>query len=1845
MKVVAVDRDRASRAGGLEDGAVFGIQTSATLVGAASTHQTRHTKRRRRMESVPPRRQDSRPLASDDHSHGAASCGPSRSDVEAFFLHEPVTEQEVETVAPFIEEAVRRAQERCLRDPFSAQRNKSESDEILEGEEKAEGGIPDTADPDDGLDHHPAAMLEGGGELEPDFDSLVDRPREYQRRLFELAKERNIIVHLGTGMGKTLIAVLLIKHYLQLDPTKRILFLVPSHALVLQQGDVLRANLACRVGTASHRQELFGLGQGADREELCASAVLVSTHGAMKHLLASYGDIFSMDRVSLLVLDECHNCLKNSDYAQIMRDFYHPCPAENRPRVLGLTASPLINYQTPACMAQQLDELEKNMDSIIVSPRALGFDSSLLCKNAEEHRIAYDAWEGLPSDYPAKDTSLLQPARLKDLKQFDEVYKSLGPLALAEYCRLYEGTLERNLFEDESSTQFECALEWLRTLRAFCKRQCQLDATESKGRSNKLLALEKLLREQLKEQPDAVGVVFARMRKMAEALDLYFRRQAPVVLRDTPEPIPPLRDVRILHDDGATVVSSLKDDEPSIDLPRRLGANCPDFVGASDPSGAMSDQKFDGSVESSKVQANQADQCSNRRSTLLVDTNDQFDDAEDDPTSPQVRALDASRSEPYASPFKSLATVAAPCALPSSDPASSQFRDEDEEENVEDGGVGAANVHSPVEAVPESRARPPSLHPHPATRLESFDLSQTTEPAKNLEPIRNIFRAESIRTAALIGGTSDILRRAFKTQLTETEMELMLREMREQEHKVRQVLKNLRCGEINVLIATSVVEEGVDVQACSFVAAFDSIDTIKSFVQMKGRARQHNAKFFVFEHSGARLPLNSLQEKETEILNVLKSRDAMFTPLHLSPPDRVEYALHASEAEAAKQGSFKTTRALVTVQTAKSVLFRFITSQPMDPLSSLFRQSLGSYVPQYHENKNGLTLPAYIGDRCNRDLLLPIELRLMHESEKEKRLAIMAIVRLYKLGLLSDRLQPLSAPDFQQWLLHRSPETAEMDSRGPTDGDSQVPARAAPLCENTDLFVYRLSQSSELLHEFEMVLAGNNTHLALLSPIRLDVGPALVEKHSEFGQVSISLSSPSSFNISSGELKVLTTFFEVLFNARWRRKTGQAKKSLLYAAESYPDCKSIVLFNYSVCCIGADGDLRWDLMNLVIEESCRSKADRSSAIQNFKGSHNEGFLEPRLCCPLYNERTYIVYGPTNIRLSDPFLKDNGLFSTYHDYFKLEKGLELPMTTQLMLAQHVWRLPSRRPLVEISHRVRPSSSPPSTYRVCPGLGCILLPQHACVEKPVANAGLILATTFLPQVLYQLDQRMVALRFIEHLEQHLPKLSSLLKSLCLDEVIQVLSTKSCSEVRNHEILEWLGDAVLKLIHSETLMKFSKHDTLIGNAHEGILNSLRSGMGCNKRLESTCKRLGINYFILNSPLGRATWSPHPLQLHPPCSSVLDGKCCADVIEALLGVSHLYEGYLFSLDVAAELKINIDPDAMSGLGDDGAEIEKLQPGIIGWQPEILELVEEMTRYKFPANHPLLAESLTHPTAFDARTPSYQRLEWFGDAVLCLAAREWIYREFPDENVNTMGAMERVLVSNETLAFLSLYHGIHKFINHNDPTLPGRFLSYEKSIRHRSCGLWGSDPPKAMADVVESILGAVHLHGGLACGQQATQQVLKPVLELILHIRDTGNLRAMDQLLRHPRSLVQQLGGKHMSIRQCPESKFACDSPDTMVWNRLQHYSRAHRSSARSVAHVSCLGVNLVAVADDAPSAATHRACELVLAALDRNPELKKRLHEMRTAASRTPKDEDFEDPDNEGGDGRDEDDILLVS
>ncbi|KAF2749200.1 dicer-like protein-like protein 2 [Sporormia fimetaria CBS 119925] len=58
-------------------------------------------------------------------------------------------------------------------------------------------------------------------------------------------------------------------------------------------------------------------------------------------------------------------------------------------------------------------------------------------------------------------------------------------------------------------------------------------------------------------------------------------------------------------------------------------------------------------------------------------------------------------------------------------------------------------------------------------------------------------------------------------------------------------LDHFRAGQINVVIATSVLEEGIDVSSCSMVLCMEAPENLKSFIQRRGRARKPKSKYYI----------------------------------------------------------------------------------------------------------------------------------------------------------------------------------------------------------------------------------------------------------------------------------------------------------------------------------------------------------------------------------------------------------------------------------------------------------------------------------------------------------------------------------------------------------------------------------------------------------------------------------------------------------------------------------------------------------------------------------------------------------------------------------------------------------------------------------------------------------------------------------------------------------------------------------------------------------------------------------------------------------------------------------------
>ncbi|WP_456369828.1 DEAD/DEAH box helicase [Geoglobus sp.] len=156
--------------------------------------------------------------------------------------------------------------------------------------------------------------------------------RGYQLSLAASALMENTLIVLPTGLGKTVVALLVIASRL-LNHDGKVLFLAPTKPLVEQHAEFLRRTL--RVGE-DEIVSVSGENPPEKRPEMYAKArVVVSTPQVVENDILT-GRLDLGDFV-LAIFDEAHRAVGNYSYVFIAREYVQ---RSRNPLILGITASP-----------------------------------------------------------------------------------------------------------------------------------------------------------------------------------------------------------------------------------------------------------------------------------------------------------------------------------------------------------------------------------------------------------------------------------------------------------------------------------------------------------------------------------------------------------------------------------------------------------------------------------------------------------------------------------------------------------------------------------------------------------------------------------------------------------------------------------------------------------------------------------------------------------------------------------------------------------------------------------------------------------------------------------------------------------------------------------------------------------------------------------------------------------------------------------------------------------------------------------------------------------------------------------------------------------------------------------------------------------------------------------------------------------------------------------------------------------------------------------------------------------------------------------------------------------------
>lgn len=162
-------------------------------------------------------------------------------------------------------------------------------------------------------------------------------------------------------------------------------------------------------------------------------------------------------------------------------------------------------------------------------------------------------------------------------------------------------------------------------------------------------------------------------------------------------------------------------------------------------------------------------------------------------------------------------------------------------------------------------------------------------------------------------------------------------------------------------------------------------------------------------------------------------------------------------------------------------------------------------------------------------------------------------------------------------------------------------------------------------------------------------------------------------------------------------------------------------------------------------------------------------------------------------------------------------------------------------------------------------------------------------------------------------------------------------------------------------------------------------------------------------------------------------------------------------------------------------------------------------------ADASLLKRALTHSSLSGGNETvrDLERLEFLGDRVLGLLTAETLWRNYPEYDEGDMAPRLNALVRKETCAKAALHFGVDEFILMSE---------WEESA--------GGRKKKAiLGDVMEALLGALYIDGGLEAARHVYDQFWTP------------NLEDLSKLHKDPKTALQEwtqqkgLGTPHYKV------------------------------------------------------------------------------------------------------------------
>ncbi|OLL23041.1 Dicer-like protein 1 [Neolecta irregularis DAH-3] len=844
----------------------------------------------------------------------------------------------------------------------------------------------------------------------------------------------------------------------------------------------------------------------------------------------------------------------------------------------------------------------------------------------------------------------------------------------------------------------------------------------------------------------------------------------------------------------------------------------------------------------------------------------------------------------------------------------------------------------------------------------------------------------------------------------------------------QRVLCRFRNRSLNLLIATSVGEEGLDIISCSVVIRFDLCATPIQYIQSRGRARQHDSKFYLIKEAG--------NASHVRLINQVKVAETTLREYCARLPSERKIMLDADDdGDPPSQTNFvyieNSTGARLTEFNALGLLNVYCQSLPLDkytPTTPTFTLE-GDFM-------YSVTLPKV------SPLKEIIRGSPQNSRKAAKRVAgFLACVRLREIGELDEYLRP---PCIRKSIIDLELQELEKEVQWTAKLEYPVYRPACWLLENikdTSAFYINIISLEKPLQqvEFRNLCFLSRTELSEIPDIDLFDGEKTGVARISTSSRRILLDSTQSLRCRDFTLGMFATVLGRQFVIK--DKSGSLPFFIVPLCKQHPCDIDWELLEKCLCTSDSplpeslDGDMQDVMQDVMV-----------SVMGQYRGKYTISRIRYDL-------------GPSSI--PPPGSTEEGYKSIAEYYEKHAQNCQIEDICQPLL--------EARKVSRVLNYLHPNGRPRDRPKNDPGKPFHLIPEM-CLASHIP-ASLIRAWLLIPAIYMRLEAYLLT-------RQLGVKLKS---NVSLNLLLTSLQSPSANMSTNYERLEFIGDTFLKFV--ATLLVYTKHP----EKHEGFLHLFRKKIICNQSLYYKAIDLGLPGYVCSFPFSRGIISLPGCFItgHSVVETQrLGKKTVADVMEALLGAAYLHGQLDEALKMSKELGI-VDTQ-ISHIHEFFSEITPVPQHSINSHQEWpqREQIEQTIGYKFRDGN-LLRQALTHASVQNSTSDCYQRLEFAGDAVLDLLAVDHICRKFPSETPANLTLLKNVLVSNKTLCAICIDSGFQLYMEFMSSTIISDINIYVESLE--SCRDESNLPeywmdlhsPKFLSDVVESLIGAIFFDSG----------------------------------------------------------------------------------------------------------------------------------------------------------------------